>query len=76
MKLLYESRRGPSTLHNQKGNNRTTKPELTARQKARLTNPSDIEAHSVKEITGALNALLADVFSLYLRHRLPECFSQ
>ena len=37
------------------------------RQKAPLTTPSDIEPKFVKDLTGALNALLADVFSLYLK---------
>jgi starvation-inducible DNA-binding protein len=41
--------------------------ELTARRKAPLNTPSDIDSKAVKEITGALNALLADVFSLYLK---------
>ena len=41
--------------------------ELVARQKAPLTTPSDIDSESVKNITGGLNALLADVFSLYLK---------
>ena len=45
----------------------STKAELTARQKSPLTTPSDIEPKAVKEITGALNALLADTFSLYLK---------
>ena len=43
------------------------KTELIKRQKAPLATPSDIDAKSVKDITGALNALLADVFSLYLK---------
>jgi starvation-inducible DNA-binding protein len=40
---------------------------LVEHQKAPLTTPSDIELKAVKEIAGALNALLADVFSLYLK---------
>ena len=40
---------------------------LVEHQKAPLTTPSDIEPTAVKEIAGALNALLADVFSLYLK---------
>jgi starvation-inducible DNA-binding protein len=43
------------------------KTELIKRQKAPLATPSDIDAKSVKDITGALNALLADAFSLYLK---------
>ena len=41
--------------------------ELVGRRKAPLTTPSDIEPQAVKDITGALNALLADVFTLYLK---------
>jgi starvation-inducible DNA-binding protein len=41
--------------------------EQIARQKSPLATPSDIDPKSVKDITGALNALLADVFSLYLK---------
>src|SRR6202142_1137055 len=44
-----------------------SKTELVERQKAPLANPSDIEPKAVKDISGALNALLADVFSLYLK---------
>jgi starvation-inducible DNA-binding protein len=38
-----------------------------AKQKSPLATPSDIDEPSVKEISGALNALLADVFVLYLK---------
>jgi starvation-inducible DNA-binding protein len=41
--------------------------ERIARQKAPLATPSDIDPQAVTEITGALNALLADVFVLYLK---------
>src|SRR6516225_905713 len=41
--------------------------EVLERQKSPLTTPSDIEPKYVKDLTGALNALLADVFSLYLK---------
>ncbi len=40
---------------------------LVEHQKAPLTIPSDLEPKAVEEISGALNALLADVFSLYLK---------
>jgi len=43
------------------------KDELIAREKAPLNTPSDIAPKAVKDITGALNALLADVFALYLK---------
>jgi starvation-inducible DNA-binding protein len=45
----------------------TTTAERTARQEAPLKLKSDIEPKAVKDITGALNALLADVFALYLK---------
>jgi starvation-inducible DNA-binding protein len=43
------------------------KSELVKRQKAPLTTPSDIDPQGVKDIAGGLNALLADVFALYLK---------
>lgn len=41
--------------------------ELIERQKAPLATPSDIDTKAVRDITGALNALLADAFALYLK---------
>src|SRR3954453_5601330 len=45
----------------------STKAELISRQKAPLATPSDIDPKAVNDIAGALNALLADVFGLYLK---------
>ncbi len=45
----------------------TTAKDLVARQTAPLNTPSDLDPEAVKDITGALNALLADVFALYLK---------
>jgi starvation-inducible DNA-binding protein len=45
----------------------TSKTELLARREAPLKTPSDIEPEAVKDITGALNALLADTFVLYVK---------
>jgi starvation-inducible DNA-binding protein len=45
----------------------TSKNDLQARRSAPLRTPSDILPQSVKEIAGALNKLLADVFALYLK---------
>ncbi|MGB9418499.1 MAG: DNA starvation/stationary phase protection protein [Acidobacteriaceae bacterium] len=45
----------------------TTKAELITRQKAPLNTPSDLEPESVMNIAGGLNALLADIFALYLK---------
>ncbi|MGA9281388.1 MAG: DNA starvation/stationary phase protection protein [Pseudolabrys sp.] len=38
-----------------------------AKPTARLTTPNDLGANAQKDITGALNALLADTFALYLK---------
>jgi len=45
----------------------STTAERVTRRKSPLRVPSDIEPLSVREIGGSLNALLADVFSLYLK---------
>jgi len=42
-------------------------PDLIARRMAPLFTPSDISTESVREIGGGLNALVADVFALYLK---------
>jgi starvation-inducible DNA-binding protein len=41
--------------------------KMISRQKSALATRSDLEPNAVKDITAALNALLADVFSLYLK---------
>jgi starvation-inducible DNA-binding protein len=43
------------------------KTELTRKQKALLINRSDIDRPAIEDITCALNTLLADVFSLYIK---------
>jgi starvation-inducible DNA-binding protein len=45
----------------------TIKKDIETRRAAPLRTPSDIDPEAVKEISGALNALLADVFALYLK---------
>ena len=40
---------------------------LQDRRKAPLTTPSDLKSNAIKDLTGALNALVADVFALYLK---------
>ena len=45
----------------------TIRSELHARRQEPLATPSDISAEGVKQIAGALNALLADVFAVYLK---------
>src|SRR3954468_20337917 len=41
--------------------------ELRQLQRAPLSTPTDLTAEATKDITGALNAILADVFALYLK---------
>ncbi len=40
---------------------------VKARQKAVLVTPSDLGAGAARDIAGAMNAVLADVFALYLK---------
>jgi starvation-inducible DNA-binding protein len=57
----------PSGISNQRRKIMAATSELVERQKSALATRSDLEPKAVKEISGALNALLADVFSLYLK---------
>jgi starvation-inducible DNA-binding protein len=41
--------------------------ELKELERAPLRTPTDLTAEATRDITGALNALLADVFALYLK---------
>jgi len=43
------------------------KDDVKKRRKASLNTPTDLGEKSAREISGALNALLADVFALYLK---------
>ena len=45
----------------------TTQDKLTARREAAIATPSDLGSEAVKNISAALNVLLADVFALYLK---------
>jgi starvation-inducible DNA-binding protein len=45
----------------------TTEDKLAGRRQAALATPGDLGAEAVKNISGALNALLADVFALYVK---------
>jgi starvation-inducible DNA-binding protein len=55
------------THTNKKGNSMASTSELIARRAAPLATPSDIDPKAVKDISGALNALLADVFCTYFK---------
>ena len=41
--------------------------QLTALQRAPLETPTDIDSQAAKDISGGLNALLADMFALYMK---------
>src|ERR1700688_251825 len=41
--------------------------ELKERQRAPLSTPTDLTVEATRDITGALNAILADAFALYLK---------
>lgn len=45
----------------------TSTQERTKRRTAPLNTPSDIKGEAVRDISAGLNALLADVFALYLK---------
>src|SRR2546430_121366 len=58
-----------STATNQtmnKSNSRKTS-ELLQRREAPLATPTDLTRSATKDIAGAMNAILADVFALYLK---------
>jgi starvation-inducible DNA-binding protein len=44
-----------------------TNPEVATLRKTPLATPSDIDREAIQNISGALTALLADVFALYLK---------
>ena len=50
-----------------KRNGSTRRAELRQRRDAPLTTPTDLTRSATKDITGAMNAILADVFALYLK---------
>jgi starvation-inducible DNA-binding protein len=41
--------------------------ELKQRQRAPVDTPTDLSAEAIRDIAGAMNAILADVFALYLK---------
>ena len=50
-----------------KKSNSTNKSELQRRREAPLATPTDLTRSASKDISGAMNAILADVFALYLK---------
>ncbi len=43
------------------------RPALLRKQHAPLATPTDLDARATRDVAGALNAILADVFALYLK---------
>src|SRR5256884_4567707 len=50
-----------------KKSNSTNKSELEREREAPLATPTDLTRSATKDIAGAMNAILADVFALYLK---------
>src|SRR5438105_6940822 len=50
-----------------KKSNSTNKSELERRRDAPLATPTDLTRSASKDISGAMNAILADVFAIYLK---------
>ena len=42
-------------------------PDPKRRRRASLDTPTDLEPNAVRDISGALNILLADMFALYVK---------
>jgi starvation-inducible DNA-binding protein len=47
----------------------TDKATLLRRQRAPLTTTTDLDARATRDVSGAMNAILADVFALYLKSK-------
>jgi starvation-inducible DNA-binding protein len=65
---LEKTKSNPHKGKNNMSRNGPTKTsELRQRRDAPLTTPTDLTRSATKDITGAMNAILADVFALYLK---------
>src|SRR6266513_54880 len=53
--------------NNMKRNSPTKNSELLQRREAPLATPTDLTRSATKDIAAAMNAILADVFALYLK---------
>src|SRR5207245_3655876 len=54
-------------------NNSTKTAELRQKRDIPLTIPTDLTRSATKDIAGAMNAILADVFALYLKTKNFHC---
>ena len=62
--VLYSTNGGRAMKKSDKGK---THDAGLRQQKAPLTTPTDLKGEATKDIAGAMNAILADVFALYLK---------
>jgi starvation-inducible DNA-binding protein len=71
MRSHFESKRKTTQTaqrnNNMKRNGSTKTAELRQRRDAPLATPTDLTRSATKDIAGAMNAILADVFALYLK---------
>src|SRR5207248_4303193 len=63
----HQSTRTGGKDNNMRKNNSTKTAELRQRRDAPLATPTDLTRSATKDIAGAMNAILADVFALYLK---------
>ncbi len=60
-------RETPDSHAERRGGIEVSKPDAKARRMAPLQTPTDLGAQATKDVSAALNLLLADVFALYLK---------
>src|SRR5438876_12028846 len=68
-KSVFDRANGTSTITNETMNKPNSKKtsELLRRRDAPLETRTDLTASATKDITGTMNAILADVFALYVK---------
>src|SRR5260370_9451393 len=59
--------------NNMKRNSPTKNSELLQRREAPLATPTDLTRSATKDIAAAMNAILADVFALYVKTKNFHC---
>src|SRR5437660_6864204 len=65
--MAHQSTKTGGEDNNMRRNNSTKTTELRQRRDAPLTIPTDLTRSATKDIAGTMNAILADVFALYLK---------
>ena len=67
MKMKKSTKKSAKKLAKKSATKSTNTQELRARRNAPLNTPTDLKSAATKDITGAMNAILADVFAIYLK---------